>query len=185
MIRTRRLRLGLTAVLSALVWCAVASAPGASGLTLADDGGARLDRPTLGAALPSGLQLPTAAGARHLVSLVAADIDRDGDLDVVAADSSLELFVWTNDGSGHLVRVEPRESRGWQSGPESPSVEGRRRVAFVTIQNDEIPLHVDWREQSVRPDGHQLAARVEYPAPRVDISDSQPPRAPPFATPVV
>ena len=34
--------------------------------------------------------------------MIAEDIDADGDLDVVANDGSLDLIVWTNDGSGRL-----------------------------------------------------------------------------------
>src|SRR5262245_60372818 len=35
----------------------------------------------------------------RFVAIVAADIDADGDLDVVASDSSLQLHIWVNDGS--------------------------------------------------------------------------------------
>src|SRR4051812_28450804 len=75
------------------------------------------------ATLPGGLR-PTGIDSGSLVCLVAADIDGDGDLDVVAADGSLRLIVWTNDGSGHLRRQAPRQTRtGWQPEPGSPTLE--------------------------------------------------------------
>src|SRR5512138_3697111 len=39
--------------------------------------------------------------------IVAADIDRDGDLDVVAGNER-GLVVWVNDGAGHLRWEAPR-----------------------------------------------------------------------------
>src|SRR6266446_201651 len=38
--------------------------------------------------------------------VVTADIDRDGDLDVLAA-TDRSLVVWVNDGSGHLTTQVP------------------------------------------------------------------------------
>jgi len=58
----------------------------------------------------------------RFVSIVAADIDGDGDLDVVASDSSLQLHVWVNDGSGHFTMRRPRKSQAWRADP-SPSVD--------------------------------------------------------------
>jgi len=59
----------------------------------------------------------TSAGADpgRFVSIVAADIDDDGDLDVVASDSSLHLHVWVNDGSGHFTRQRPHKSQAWRA----------------------------------------------------------------------
>lgn len=66
--------------------------------------------------LPAGLAPPGADG-RLLVSVIAADIDADGDLDVVGSDGSLDLIVWNNDGTGHLTRKDPQRSTpgGWES----------------------------------------------------------------------
>jgi len=41
--------------------------------------------------------------------VVTADIDRDGDLDVVAA-TDRNLVVWVNDGSGHLTTQVPKKA---------------------------------------------------------------------------
>ena len=60
-------------------------------------------------ALPSVLIAPAVAPGWRLVSMIADDIDADGDLDVVANDGSLDLIVWTNDGTGRLSRQEGRK----------------------------------------------------------------------------
>src|SRR5215471_991338 len=59
-----------------------------------------------GSALPPGLSLPENPQAPgHVVRVVAADIDDDGDLDVIENDGSLQLTVWENDGAGHLTKM--------------------------------------------------------------------------------
>ena len=60
-------------------------------------------------ALPSVLTLPAVPKGWQLVSMIADDIDADGDLDVVAGDGSLDLIVWINDGTGRLRRQEGRK----------------------------------------------------------------------------
>ena len=70
------------------------------------------------AALPVALTPPAVDPNLRLVSMVAADIDADGDLDVVASDGSLDLVVWTNDGTGRLTRKYPgRSSNGLDQTP--------------------------------------------------------------------
>src|SRR5215831_1506242 len=60
----------------------------------------------------------------RLVSIVAADIDADGDLDVVASDTALQLHVWVNDGAGHFTRQEPRTTTAWRPLPPAPALDG-------------------------------------------------------------
>jgi hypothetical protein len=48
-------------------------------------------------------------------SVIAADIDRDGDIDVLAA-TGHTLTVWLNDGAGHLTS---------QRAPQGPAIDGR------------------------------------------------------------
>src|SRR5438309_11912548 len=52
--------------------------------------------------LPSALQASLSHQAVTLVSAVAADIDADGDLDIIGSDDHLALIVLVNDGQGHL-----------------------------------------------------------------------------------
>ncbi len=64
------------------------------------------------AALPAGLMLPSVDASAQVARLLTADIDADGDLDVVATgDHGLELSVWVNDGTGHLTRKRPSRDR--------------------------------------------------------------------------
>src|SRR2546426_1927566 len=41
---------------------------------------------------------------------IATDLDRDGDLDVVATTEDQPIVVWINDGRGHLTRQRPRSA---------------------------------------------------------------------------
>ena len=62
------------------------------------------------AALPQGLTLPSVPPSWQIVSMIADDIDADGDLDVVTNDGSLNLVVWINDGTGRLSRHDNRDA---------------------------------------------------------------------------
>jgi hypothetical protein len=73
------------------------------------------------AALPSGLTPPSVPAAWQVVSMIADDIDADGDLDVVTNDGSLELVVWINDGTGRLSR---RDDPKTAAGPQQMSGAG-------------------------------------------------------------
>jgi len=73
--------------------------------------------------VPAGLATapPDAAGA--LTSIVVADIDRDGDADVVATDDALHLFVWINDGTGRLTQQRPTPTGDGLGAAQGPGVE--------------------------------------------------------------
>jgi hypothetical protein len=84
--------------------------------------------------------MPPVEASVDVVSVLAADIDADGDLDVVAADANLDLIVWANDGSGHLERVQPRHGRGLEPRPATPTIERRSGAALVSVQPDPVPF---------------------------------------------
>jgi hypothetical protein len=71
-----------------------------------------------------------------LVAAVTADIDADGDLDVVATDQALNLLVWVNDGSGHLTRQRPRHSGGESTSAPAPAFERRAGSLALATFND-------------------------------------------------
>jgi VCBS repeat protein len=44
--------------------------------------------------------------------LIDGDVDHDGDLDLVGATASGDVFIWLNDGHGRFTRQEPSRSHG-------------------------------------------------------------------------
>ena len=132
--------------------------------------------------LPAGLTPPSLDAGHHLVSLIAADIDADGDLDVVANDGSLELLVWRNDGTGHLTRQAPHRSSGWQSEPASPSLDDQRATSIVSVQNDVPSLRLDLRADPIAIAPHRLL-RPAFDGPAgSSLVSTRTPRAPPAST---
>jgi hypothetical protein len=124
---------------------------------------------------------PTSESTRTLVSIVAADIDSDGDLDVVASDTELELHVWINDGSGHFTRRDPMRPGTWQELPPLPGLDthSTRSNAFTTPSSPSFvtgsrPLF--WTLSASPTSLRRLAHRL----PQIDRG-SRTPRAPPAA----
>jgi hypothetical protein len=121
-------------------------------------------------------------GARNVARLAAADVDGDGDADLVAATRHGALRVFRNDRKGHLSPVRPRprstglahSSTGRLSGQSSddPPSEASRHAkppaavarigAFPVLERAGPGTH------------HQVALRLTDVAPRS-------PRAPPLA----
>jgi FG-GAP-like repeat len=79
----------------------------------------------------------TIAARYHVVleRVVAADIDRDGDLDVVAA-TDRGFLVWVNDGNGRLTSQTPRPKTGLDGRSPGETWSGGRSRHAETIQND-------------------------------------------------
>jgi hypothetical protein len=88
--------------------------------------------------------------------VVAADIDRDGDLDVVAT-TDHGFTVWVNDGSGHLTSQTPFGG---------PALDGRSSA--VTWQGDE--RRGDEPIQDEVPSAPLLTAYAHAPPPAVGRS---------------
>jgi hypothetical protein len=89
-------------------------------------------------ALPAGFSAaldvpPTESRMR----VVAGDIDRDGDIDVVASVGTLDLIVWKNDGAGHFTRVPSSRRPAFQAQPPPPSFDGETFASSEWIQNDD------------------------------------------------
>jgi len=71
----------------------------------------------------------------QFVRVVADDVDRDGDIDVVASLDSLDLAVWKNDGAGHFTRQPSSRPTSLQAQPPAPSVDGDPLSSSEWIQN--------------------------------------------------
>ena len=88
--------------------------------------------------LPAGFAATVdRATSDQFVRVVADDVDRDGDIDVVASLGSLDLIVWTNDGAGHFTRLPSSRHVALQTQPPSPSVDGAALTGSEWIQNDD------------------------------------------------
>jgi len=89
--------------------------------------------------LPAGFVLPSSDVDLKISSLVAADLDADGDLDIVAADpanGSVDILVWVNDGDGRLTRKRPERPKSFGAEPLAPSVDPQQSTVVVSIQPD-------------------------------------------------
>ena len=91
------------------------------------------------AVLPEGFTLPSSDVDLTVSSIVAADLDADGDLDIVASErvsGSLAILVWENDGAGKLTRRQPAQRKALDSAPASPSFEQHQSGTLASIQPD-------------------------------------------------
>ncbi|HKB10958.1 MAG TPA: VCBS repeat-containing protein [Vicinamibacterales bacterium] len=121
---------------------------------------------------------------RDIVSAITADIDADGDLDVVASDSNLELLVWVNDGNGNLSRQDANRNRSWASEPTAPSVENRPTGSVASVQTDPPTVVVDARASfDVQQPARRVARRPAVASVHL-LASSRTPRAPPLALPI-
>jgi len=87
-------------------------------------------------ALPSAFQASLSREAETIVSAVAADIDADGDLDIVGSDDHLGLVVLVNDGQGHFSRRTSQHTRPGLAESDALTVRDRGRTRTVSIQNE-------------------------------------------------
>ena len=117
----------------------------------------------------------------RFVSIVAADIDADGDIDVVASDSSLHLHIWVNDGSGHFTARQPEKSQGLRADP-SPSFDVGSNRSDSSTQNDPPSLRAVGRTMfDVLAASTAPLRRMDLTIPAADRSASEP-RAPPLSS---
>ena len=104
------------------------------------------------AAVPAGAvvridRVVDVAAFRHIVEaryfivlqrVVAADIDRDGDVDVVAT-TDLGFVVWVNDGAGRLQSQAAKHRPALDGRVPGDTWQGTAERTEQTIQND-VPL---------------------------------------------
>jgi hypothetical protein len=134
---------------------------------------------TLLASLPSNLA-PTLEPGLQLVAMVAADIDDDGDLDLVGDDGSLNLLVWINDGTGHLTRRYAHPSGGWSEDAQTAN-DDASHTTVSAVAASSVSLGPGPTLSLALTDNGAL--RSAYDQPHLDSCSarSQSPRAPPFS----
>lgn len=141
-----------------------------------------------GAEVPSGRSVDLAAFARLVAArydvrfrhVVAADVDRDGDQDVIGA-GERGLVVWLNDGAGHLTSQAPRSRDAID--PIAPRSAWRER-ATTTLDiapNGAPSTSVPAAERLTLSLARHGFARDRRAAPARDRSSLRIPRAPPTA----
>ena len=93
--------------------------------------------PTAGAGLPAGFSTAIDfATVARFVRVVASDIDRDGDIDVVASVGTLDLLVWANDGTGHFSRLPASQRQEVRAQPPAPSFDDEGLASNHWIHDD-------------------------------------------------
>ncbi|MCU1383465.1 MAG: hypothetical protein JWL71_2162 [Acidobacteria bacterium] len=98
------------------------------------DPASHVDRQT---ALPPGFAASVDRTIRdQFVRVAAGDVDRDGDIDVVASLGTLDLVIWKNDGAGHFTRVAASQHDAFQRQPAAPAVDGHSFGSDEWIQTD-------------------------------------------------
>jgi hypothetical protein len=133
----------------------------------------------LAAALPSVLTPPPMQPGVRLVSMIAEDIDADGDLDVVANDGSLELIVWTNDGSGRLSRREGHDVAGLRPEPAAPGLADGVALPDSIAPPTFASLEIHPRPRSITPEPSPLWPHRSGAALLTACVLSRTPRGPP------
>lgn len=140
-----------------------------------------------GAEVPAGRSVDLTAFTRLVATrydvqfehVIATDIDRDGDQDVIGAGGP-GVVVWLNDGAGHLTSQPPRESTDVDA--RTPAAAWRERTTTI----DE-PLPGGLPSFNL-PTGRRAAApthtsrRLSRPAAapiEIDHEGARTPRAPP------
>jgi hypothetical protein len=116
---------------------------------------------------------------RDFVSMIAADIDADGDLDVITSDSNLDLVIWVNDGHGRLSRRAARQPSSLQPEPAAPSVQNRTNIPAASVQSDPptIVVHAKALNHIVVHAGAVAGAYALIPP--IPAVTTRTPRAPP------
>jgi hypothetical protein len=166
-----------------LTFALIASAHLDSTSVVPNDGDAVSWRPAP-VGIPAGLTNAIDDLEGGLVAAITADIDADGDLDLVATDRALNLLVWVNDGTGHFTRERPRQAAGVRTSAPAPTLERRSRASLLSTVDD--PPAAGLPQCPALDDGLPCAARPATADPfslRSTASD-RPSRAPPATAPL-
>ena len=108
--------------------------------------------------------------------VVAADIDSDGDIDVLAT-TDRTFTVWVNDGAGHLTSQRPTHAPGvdatspattWRGGDDrsEPSTKDDAPTASILTDRAHGPPVLAASAAATREVSLRLAARISSSAPR-------------------
>jgi hypothetical protein len=99
---------------------------------------------------PALLALADLPADGRLIAVVTADIDEDGDLDVVASDTALQLHVWINDGNGHYTPRKPQGSTPRELARPAPSVDAHSTHSELFTAGTPPTIHAGSRSIASR-----------------------------------
>ena len=172
-------RLSVLAALAAFTWTAT---PHADRLQSATDRGSLFEpartESFVAAFLPGSLKPPSVDLQRTFLSLLAADIDADGDLDVVGIDEFRKLVVWENDGTGHLTRKRPAEPQGSGARSAAPLFDDQPAVSQGLVQHRSVPLTLS-QTRCVDACGYLPRFNLSTTGPQSRSVSTHSPRGPP------
>lgn len=131
-------------------------------------------------ALPRALIVPALPPGWQLVSMIADDIDADGDLDVVANDGSLDLIVWINDGTGRLTRQEGREPRILPQRMTGPGLSDHATGSQAVAQTPSSVLQADPSKAHCVPNRSQAGWTATPDPLTTHLISTRSPRGPPL-----
>jgi hypothetical protein len=140
-----------------------------------------------GAVVRVGPQVDAAGFARAVASryhvvlqrVVTADIDRDGDLDVLST-TERGFLIWVNDGTGRLTSQTPKHRPFIDSTAPADTWSGGRARDEETIQTDLPSLRLPSERAHAPPVAIRPAASSsEFPLYAAASHTSSAPRAPP------
>ena len=140
---------------------------------------------TTGHAVPTPAETASPTRARlaapsthHVLRAIAVDVDRDGDLDLLATTTEEPLVVWLNDGLGHLTPARPIATPRWRGHSarlEAPDDEATQDGPRHYVEGRGADAGGD-TSSSVRAETGLSAAAVE-PARGADVSRGPPERS--------
>ena len=136
----------------------------------------RVDRPIDVAAFARAV-----ATRYHVVlqRVVAADIDRDGDLDVLAS-TDRGFLVWVNDGNGRLTSQAPKPHPALDGDPPADTWNGSEPRDHETVQNGLRPLRLPDESAHAPPVSvSHIAGTADVPPCAAAAQGNCAPRAPP------
>lgn len=176
---------GRLALLAALVWLGLPAATSAH-VVHADLNGDGIHDVVDVAARPS--EVPVRTHSRHsqrlqasdrIIRVAIADIDRDGDPDLVASTSRLGLRIWINNGRGRFVRREEgRPFRTWRTVRSAFEAARAGTTADAQCDSDATLLPPDLPGRGITEPGTRVRHASRAPMVRFAFSPTSP-RAPP------
>jgi hypothetical protein len=110
---------------------------------------------------------------------IAADIDADGDLDLIETNGALDLTVWVNDGVGHFTRQRPAASSGWDARPPGPSFETRAHHSAAFLLTEVASIRLPGGASQIVLEANGLAGSRSSHLRRRLWATTQAPRGPP------